>query len=243
MLYLLAGKFLGQHGQKERSHEFLQYAATSRYGRDYGTHMAMDALRKQNIPIEKMRIFFVPDSLHPLIELLDESIQQSVAGDLSQATALLTDLLKQRSDFLPGLMARSYAYECQDVYVDAIADLEEAIRIDPRFFYAHIQLARILSTCEKAEFRNGKQALQLAKRAAELGQRDTKAGLEVMASALAECGQFDQAAEAQTRASKLPNPDKSSDERLKLYAARKPYHGKPTEETPWPSQPGWFYRD
>ena len=224
-LYLAAGQFLGNHGQKELSKEYLQCAATPFRTDSLAAVLAADALRKQKIQVGKARLNVLPDSLAPLAELLTKGLVAQKNGKFDEAEASLTQLLKTRTDFLPGLLARAGIFEAREKYAEAIADFEATIRKDPNFYQGYRNLARLLATCEKDEVRNGIKALEYAERAATLRPIETWETLTTLAWAQAECGQFDKAIELENRARKL-RADPGFNERMILFKARKPYHVK-----------------
>ena len=199
-LYLLAGKFLAQHGEKELAEAYLQCAATSNSSEHKGAVLAGYELSRQKIEIGITRATDAPAELSRLTELIQNSVVAHSRNQLDLAEKMLDEALKIRPDFLPALVSRAMLYERREKYAKAIADLEQAIQIDSNFYYAHNQLARILSTCEEAEFRNGKKALEHAKLATDLRGFETWVSVSALASAYAECGQFDKAVELEKRA-------------------------------------------
>ena len=78
-----------------------------------------------------------------------------------------------------------------------------AVRLDDQNAEALEKLAWFLATCPDARYRNGPLALQHAKRACELTQRESALHLEALAAAYAEVGNFEEAVRLQTRAVEL----------------------------------------
>ena len=109
-------------------------------------------------------------------------------------------------------------------YDKALADFNESIQLDPKFAEAHRDLAWLRATCPDAKFRDGKRALESAKKALEL---DEKNGLykDAMAAAHAELGNFKEAVRWQTEALQDPlyRDDEAFRRRLELYRAKMPY--------------------
>ncbi len=66
------------------------------------------------------------------------------AGDSATAIGHLTALTDHAPDFAAGWYLRSVAFYLQDDYGPAIADLEQALRLEPRHFGALTQLGTIL---------------------------------------------------------------------------------------------------
>ena len=120
---------------------------------------------------------------------------------------------------------RGNAWRVKKEYDKAIADYNEAIRLDPNFARAYHALARLWATCPEESFRDGKQAVELATRACELAEWKDANMLATLAAAYAEVGDFDKAVEWQEKAIQLyANADdrKKGEERLKLYKEKKP---------------------
>jgi len=89
----------------------------------------------------------------------------------------------------------------QGEIADAYAHYREAIRLKPDFIEALNNLSWFLATQPDARFRDGKEALQLARRAVELTGTNNPGSLDTLAGALAETGRFREAAKtAQTAA-------------------------------------------
>ena len=66
--------------------------------------------------------------------------------------------------------ARGYAYYHKGDYQQGISDLEEAIRLDPKWTLAHRNLGWFLATCPEEQVRDGKKAVEHARRACELSE-------------------------------------------------------------------------
>ena len=121
---------------------------------------------------------------------------------------------------------RGRTWEAKKEYAKARADYEKAVELvgkQPGFASYHTSLAVLLAACPDATVRDGKKALEVARRAYELAKGPTE--LAALAAAHAELGEFDQAVEWQTKAIAAA-PKTLSDqyrERLKLYQDKKPY--------------------
>jgi tetratricopeptide (TPR) repeat protein len=127
------------------------------------------------------------------------------------------------------LNARGAAHEHKKDYAKAIADYTEAIQLDTNDDAAHDRLAWILATCPKDDVRDGKRAVELAKKACELKQWDDSDSLDTLAAAHAETGNFAEAVKWEKQALEKGHgfsekkDKKGAEARLKLYEAGKPY--------------------
>lgn len=121
---------------------------------------------------------------------------------------------------------RGRTWEAKKEYARARADYEKAVELagKPGLAGYHTSLAVLLAACPDATVRDGKKALEAARRAYGLAKGPTE--LVAMAAAHAELGEFDQAVEWQEKAIAVaPNKTLSDQyrERLKLYQDKKPY--------------------
>ena len=83
-----------------------------------------------------------------------------------------------------------------------------------------------MATCRDEKVRNGKLAVEHARKACELTNYDDANYLDTMAVACAENGDFDEAVKWQAKAVELTwEPMKPQfREKLELYKSKKPYH-------------------
>lgn len=109
----------------------------------------------------------------------------------------------------------------------ALADYRAAMESDSECAEAYNGLAWIHATSLNVNFRDGKQAVELAVKAAKLTGYNDLAILDTLAAAHAEAGQWDDAVKQQKRAIELAKDNsvyiKEARERLELYQAKKPY--------------------
>jgi len=111
----------------------------------------------------------------------------------------------------------------------AINSYRRAIGLKPDLAEALSDLAWIYATHASHEIRNGKKAVEMAKRAAELAGDRAPVQLDTLAAAFAEAGRFKEAVETASKAAALA--DKTGDTdlakrirgRLGLYRAGKPF--------------------
>jgi tetratricopeptide (TPR) repeat protein len=122
---------------------------------------------------------------------------------------------------------RGNARAARKEYNLALKDYDKAVRLEPRYAYGHCNRAWLQATCPDAKHRDGRKAVESARKACELtGWKDANA-LDTLAAAYAEFGKFDGAVEWQMKSLELLGPAKKAAldyrQRLKLYQDRKPY--------------------
>ncbi len=124
---------------------------------------------------------------------------------------------------------RGNSWNIKREYVKAIRDYDEAIRLDPKDAAAYRNRARIWATCEDAKYRDGKKAVESARKACDLTDWKDATSLDTLAAAYAESGDFDKAVKWQIKALELVPADykKDLEARLKLYRAKKAYRKEP----------------
>ncbi len=110
-------------------------------------------------------------------------------------------------------------------YPRAIADFRQAMTVDPQSAEAHRSLAWLLATCPDQRFRNPRQALAAAARAAQLAAPGDPFVLDALAAANANAGQFDQAVRYQQEAIINVPGDFTGpfQDRLALYQQHRPF--------------------
>lgn len=120
-------------------------------------------------------------------------------------------------------------------YAKAKEDLEKSIEIAPEVPYAYNTLARLLATCPDAKVRDGKRALEIAKKANGMMAGVNGAFLDTLAAAHAENGDFDEAVKVMQKAFADPyfatEKDKADEarQRLQLYRDKKPFRDEGKE--------------
>jgi tetratricopeptide (TPR) repeat protein len=105
-------------------------------------------------------------------------------------------VLRKYPKFIEAALLRAQANAHLERYGDTLKELDYVIRIRPHIdSYARALQARawFLATCSNALFRNGTQALEDAKLACKLTNRDDVSAIDALAVAYAEAGDFDSA--------------------------------------------------
>jgi protein O-mannosyl-transferase len=112
----------------------------------------------------------------------------------------------------------------------AIAQFQNALEIEPVDMEVQNNLAWLLATCGQASLRNGDKAVQLARQANELADGKNPVILGTLAAALAEAGQFGEAARSAREAMALAQAAgrlemvRRLNGELQLYEAGRPFH-------------------
>jgi tetratricopeptide (TPR) repeat protein len=147
--------------------------------------------------------------------------------EYDQAISDYTEAIRLYPKSPYGYRVRGYVYLVKKDYEDAVADFNEAIRLNPNDEWAWHAAACVLSACPKAECRNGKKAVEYARKSCQLTGWKKAANLDTLAAAYAEGGQFKEAEKWENKAleDKAWNRanGKEARDRLKLYEQGKPY--------------------
>ena len=111
----------------------------------------------------------------------------------------------------------------------AIAQYEEALKIDHNSALARSQIAWLLATSSEEALRNGARAVESAEKADQLSGGGNAIVLHALAAAYAENGEFSKATEAARRALTLATAQGNTDltnalqREIALYQAGLPY--------------------
>ena len=157
-------------------------------------------------------------------------------GDNDKAIADFSKAIKlarnHSSDWHFLYSCRGNAWLRKGDYDKAIADFSKGIEFDPENPKPYNQLAWVLATCPNDTYRNGREAVKLAKKAVELtkGKDNAPLCVDTLAAAFAEMGRFDDAVEAQEKAISLlrnkggdPDIVGAATKHLEYYKARRPW--------------------
>jgi Tfp pilus assembly protein PilF len=131
-----------------------------------------------------------------------------------------------------------FLYQCGRV-PEAIAQWREVLRSYPDNTSALSQLAAVLATASDASQRNGREAVDLARRAAKLTGNQDPAILDILAAAQAEAGRFAEAVQTAKKALDLATQQKNESLAKSIMAKIGLYEaGTPFRETPQPPAAG-----
>jgi tetratricopeptide (TPR) repeat protein len=160
-------------------------------------------------------------------------------GDCRRAIADFDEAI--RLDPLSGLALnnRGAAFLKAGNYTKAVADFKDAIERSPELANSYKNLGWLLATCPQPEFRDGGQAVGLARKALELVDWKEAAWLGILAAACAEAGDFEEAIRWQTQCLEESPPLVKEElrARLGLYRAGQPYRDVPVLECSMTDQP------
>lgn len=151
-------------------------------------------------------------------------------GELDRALADFDEALQRSPENAESHSARGTVWKLKQEYARALEDFSEAIRVDPEYARPYNERAWVWATCPNPLYRDGRQAIESARRACELTNWEDYRYLDTLAAAMAEFGDFAEAARFQSQAIELTPEDEKADyqSRLTLYQLEKPYR----EETP-----------
>ena len=147
--------------------------------------------------------------------------------EYDKAIAEFTDILSANPRYFFALDNRAEAYVRSRQFVKAKADIELAMENDSGVPRLHMNLARVLATAPDAKLRDGKRALEEAKKAVGMLKYRDGRFLDTLAAAYAETGDFDKAVQTQQKA--FDDPEFMKDDgaaarkRLELYRSKKPF--------------------
>jgi tetratricopeptide (TPR) repeat protein len=147
--------------------------------------------------------------------------------EYDKAIADFTDILNMNPRYFFALYNRSEAYIRTRQFEKALADVQNCLQNEAKVPGLHMNLARVLATAPNAKLRDGKKAVEAAKKAVEMIKYRDGRFLDTLAAAYAEAGDFEKAVETEQKA--IDDPDFMKEEgdaarkRLGLYREKKPF--------------------
>ncbi len=155
-----------------------------------------------------------------------------VLAELGKFDAALVDLDEAaKTNHCPAILNRGWAHELQGAYAQAAADYAALLALRPADELGLNNAAWLKATCPDAAFRDGREAVRLAKAACERTANRDGGHLDTLAAAHAEAGDFAAAVAAQEQAledrgfAKKHGDD--AQKRLQLYKDKKPFRTTP----------------
>ncbi len=141
--------------------------------------------------------------------------------NFDQALADFNDAIRLNPENWVAFDGRGLVWRKKKEYARAAADFAECMRLRPEYFSVYNNAAWMKATCVDENYRNGREAVELAKKACELTGWTDFQSLDTLAAAYAEAGEFDSAITYQNKALELkPNDPKfvsGAKERIALY--------------------------
>ena len=137
-------------------------------------------------------------------------IARAYQKDYDGAIADYTMALKIKPGYAEALDNRGFAWVRNGNLEKALADFSRAIELEPSFQDAYNSKAWILATSSDERYRNGKQAVKLAKKAVDIDA--TIDSLDAMSAAYAANGEFDKAIASQKKVIELVVRQNRTDE-------------------------------
>ncbi len=146
-------------------------------------------------------------------ELKIKSNQEAIGNVFDNALQWSIEAEKINSKDASLWLNRAYTQTLMGLFNDAIINFQKAIELEPSNPEAYNDLAWLLSTCSDNQYRNGKEAIKLAKKALDL-MPNIPPILDTLAAAYAETGDFKTAIELLKKAINLVSKDSNDDMRL-----------------------------
>ena len=143
----------------------------------------------------------------------------------ARTVADCSDAIRLQPEDADAHLCRGQAHDQLKEYAKAHDDFRAAVKLAPSSASAHNALAWLMATSPDESVRDGKQAIEMGKRACELSAWNNAQIIDTLAAAYAECGQFDEALKWQQKAVDLAS-DKDREElrtRVDVYKKRQPY--------------------
>ena len=148
-------------------------------------------------------------------------------NEFDKAISDWNEALRLNPNDATALALRGFSYQTIDRFDEALNDYDQAIQIDPKNESAWNNLGGLRASCPIASMRNGKEAVEAATKACEFSNWVKPSGMDTLAAAFAEAGDFQQAIKYQKQALNLAgaiDPKyKTMQKRLALCEQQKPY--------------------
>lgn len=156
----------------------------------------------------------------------------------AQAVKTYDHLLLKDPQLAAGFRGRGDAHLNLGHQTEAIADYEEALKLEPKNSGVLNNLAWVLATSTEDKLRNGKRAVELAKEACEVTQYKQAHILSTLAAGYAESGDFESAVTWSQKAVELGDTNMKGQlaKELESYQAHKPWREATPAEGGLPSE-------
>jgi tetratricopeptide (TPR) repeat protein len=149
-------------------------------------------------------------------------------GEYDRAIADYGEAIRLEPRAADAYYGRGGAWHSKRDYIRALADFTEVIRLAPFHMGAHGGMAWLLSTAPDPAIRDGRRAVDFARRACELYGWQNPYAIQTLAIAHAEASDYAEAIRWMEEAFKFPDFARDAGaearERLALFREGKPYH-------------------
>jgi phosphatidylglycerol---prolipoprotein diacylglyceryl transferase len=171
------------------------------------------------------------------IAMLPWLVNRSAVQELADAKAALDAGKFGSTVYAEAHTRRDRAWRRLQRFDEAIAEYEREIAAHPRFAPAYYRLAWILATAPDDSVRDGRRAVELARRAIDLSKSDPPLALDALAAAHAEAGDFAEAVKVGTQAARFASRSGEEEDgqpgklvpvrqRLQLYEHERAYRDR-----------------
>jgi len=229
--YEKLGEALAAQGKMDSAIQ--HYSEALRIRPDFeSTYLSMGvALREQGNYDAAIRHFREALRINPNNAIAHNNLGVVLArkGNAKEAVSQFFEAIRINSDYAGAYYNLGKIFANQGKIEDAILYYRKTLHIDPNMTQALYNLSWILATHIDAEYRNGKDALELAQNLCKITQYKQPLALDSLAAAYAEVGNFDDAVSTSKKAFKLAleqGPEElvqGLKKRLQLYEKRRPY--------------------
>lgn len=182
------------------------------------------------LPVEIM-FPFGPRRWHGLVQ---RGLVLAELGKFRQALGDLDEAIDTPSGAPTGYLNRGFTRDLMGEHQKAIADYDAAIKLVPLYLLATNNKAWLHATCPEAKYRDGSEAVKLAKGVCERTKDREGMYLDTLAAAYAETGKFEEAVKAQEKAledkSYVVRYGEGGEKRLQLYKDKKPFRTEPVKK-------------
>ena len=157
---------------------------------------------------------------------LNRGVRWQDKAEFDKAIADYTAAMQLGPKVTRPLHGRMHCWLAKKEFGKAIRDAERVLEIDAKYPDALNLLGWTYATCPDANHRDGKKAMECARKASESDPKNVQLR-QTLAAAHAEAGDFDAAVKEQQKAlddKGLGKEErKAAEERLELYKAKKPF--------------------
>ncbi len=157
----------------------------------------------------------------------------SSSDQVDKALELFDETLKEDPEDSRALAGRADAKLNAGMHAEAVVDYEAALKLDEEDDHALNNLAWLLATSTFDEVRDGKRAIELATKAAEVTNYEEAHILSTLAAAYAESGNFEEAVKWSEKSIEISSSDKQKADlkkELETFKAGKPVRENEAEE-------------